>query len=117
MSIKVNIDTAKVKNIELKIEAAMYNAMVDLKMLKENEQVIPYRTGATQESAKVKKIGENRVELSYNTLYSNYIYHHPEINFNKIHNANAQAFWLNDFLNASRNEELISIIKKYIKIL
>lgn len=61
------------------------------------DQVTPYRTGATQNDVDIIP-HRNRVVLQYTTDYSEYIYFHPEWNFKKTFNVNAQGLWLEKYI-------------------
>lgn len=62
------------------------------------DEVTPFRTGATQNDVIIQG-SKNRVILQYTTDYSEKIYYHPEINFRTTYNSNAQALWLEDYIN------------------
>lgn len=76
------------------------------------DEVTPYRTGATQNDVDIVK-QKNRVVLQYTTDYSEDIYFHPEWNFRTTHNSNAQGLWLESYIaNPNFWENLFAISMK-----
>ncbi|WP_051236356.1 hypothetical protein [Paenibacillus pinihumi] len=61
-----------------------------------NAQVVPKQTGDLERSAWVDKTGLKRgqVKIVYDTPYARRLYWHPEYNFRRDKNANAQGKWL-----------------------
>jgi len=61
-----------------------------------NAQVVPKQTGELERSAWVDKTGLKRgkVKIVYDTPYARRMYWHPEYNFRRDKNANAQGLWL-----------------------
>ena len=60
-----------------------------------NSQRVPKNTGALQNDITVNKKHSNKghVSLDQTLDYSRRVYFHPEWNFNKTKNANAQGLW------------------------
>jgi hypothetical protein len=77
-------------------------SLIDMMKMADEEinadEVTPFRTGATQNDVIIQG-SKNRVMLQYTTDYSEKIYYHPEINFRTTYNSNAQALWLEDYIN------------------
>lgn len=59
-------------------------------------QVVPKQTGELERSAWVNTSGikKGKVKLVYDTPYARRMYFHPEYNFRRDKNANAQGLWL-----------------------
>lgn len=77
-----------------------------------NDEVTPFKTGDTQNNVIISQ-KKNNVKLNYITDYSEYIYYHPELNFRKTHNSNAQGLWLENYINNSHFwENLFAISMK-----
>ena len=65
-----------------------------------NEQVVPFDSGATQGNIFVNtsKSHLGVVSLDSTLSYSRRIYFHPEYNFQKTKNANAQGLWYDMYI-------------------
>ncbi|SLJ92703.1 MULTISPECIES: hypothetical protein [unclassified Paenibacillus] len=61
-----------------------------------NAGVVPKQTGELERSAWVDKTGlkKGQVKIVYDTPYARRLYWHPEYNFRRDKNSNAQGLWL-----------------------
>lgn len=64
-------------------------------------QVVPKRSGALEESQKVKA-KKDTIEVTYDTPYAARLYYHPEYNFSHDKNKNARGQWLSDWADGKR---------------
>lgn len=64
-------------------------------------QKVPYDTGKLEKSIKLKvsknKKGQVIFSIEFETPYARRLYYHPEYHFQKTHNKNAQAYWLEEY--------------------
>lgn len=99
-----------------KLLSDLNSAMLDMVRMADDQinqdEVTPYRTGATQNDIDIIP-HKNRVVLQYTTDYSENIYFHPEYNFRTTFNSNAQGLWLESYLsNPAFWENLFAISMK-----
>lgn len=80
-------------------------------------QVVPFDTGATQNSGFVDDSEKNKgkVSLNYSTPYLRKIYFHPEYNFQKTNNANAQGEWLESYVGGENKNFAQNTFAKFYK--
>ena len=95
-------------------------SMTAQQMLNEarNDAVIPFDTGATQnEGTHVddSQAAHGKVSIVTDTPYARRLYYHPEYNFNKSKNANAQGMWWEDWLTGSRKSRPQLLFKQMYK--
>lgn len=98
---KVTLNNDFYENIDI----ALKNTMIDLIDRVDKDEVVPYRTGTLQNDVKVYRKSKNKVSIVYSRFrdgdgkqIASYLYFHPEINFNKRNNKNAQAYWLDEYI-------------------
>ena len=81
-------------------------------------QVMPFDTGNLQNVATYideRDVKKGKVKIVHDTPYALRLYYHPEYNFQKTFNINAQGLWWEDWLNGvlkSRPQKLFSVFYK-----
>lgn len=79
-------------------------------------QVMPFDTGTMQNTAtSVQKIDSDHVQLQTVTPYAARMYYHPEYNFQKASNQNAQGRWLDNWINGKKKDWCSKTFKKIFK--
>lgn len=82
-------------------------------------QVVPRDKGTLQGEAffvDYSKSGNGTVSLVHSTPYARRLYYHPEYNFNRENNPNAQAHWLDDWADGGKNSDFAkSAFAKFYK--
>jgi hypothetical protein len=82
-------------------------------------QVVPRDKGTLQGEAffvDYSKSGNGTVSLVHSTPYARRLYYHPEYNFNREHNPNAQAHWLDDWADGGKHSDFAkSAFSKFYK--
>ena len=81
-------------------------------------QTMPYKTGATQETQEIlieNKKGIRKLKLATKTPYSRRLYFHPEFNFSRAHNVNAQGMWLETYLNGQKKDYVIDAFANRVR--
>lgn len=65
------------------------------------EQIIPFDQGSLQESLFIdtSNLKNGEVSISVSTPYARRLYFHPEYNFQKVNNPNAQGKWFEPWIN------------------
>lgn len=85
------------------------------------EQVIPRDTGYLEDVSfqVVDQSEKNLVQLKFTARYARRLYYHPEYNFSKKENPNAQGYWMRPWLKGGKYENqatemFANILKKGI---
>lgn len=80
------------KKVQRAIELTADQMITDI----QQRQVVPAQTRTLERSVSVKKaiLNKGNISLVYNTPYARRLYYHPEYNFSKDINRNAQGKWL-----------------------
>jgi hypothetical protein len=79
-------------------------------------QVMPFDTGTMQnESTFVKQINDNHVSLITSTAYAQRLYFHPEYDFSKASNPNAQGRWLDEWISGSKKDWVQDTFSELLK--
>lgn len=99
---KIELNQAVVQMIETNIQEAFVETGEQVKQEIEDEEVIPYDTGALQRSLRLRtrlsfRRGRN-INISTNENYGARLYYHPEFKFKKDHNKNARAKWFHPWI-------------------
>lgn len=86
------LSQAPIKALEEVVSGKEHSILTEIA----NAQVVPKQTGELERSAWVDKsrIKKGKVTLVYDTPYARRLYWHPEYNFRRDKNANAQGLWL-----------------------
>ena len=92
MSLK--IDEKALKNVDKAVKITTKEFTKALGDILIEKEVIPYKSGALQDSQTIKGINQYAVRLTYNMPYASRVYYHPEFNFNQKHNKYAQGEWV-----------------------
>lgn len=111
-SLKLN--PKAIKQLEEAMIKALPLTMEAMKTEINNMQVVPKETGNLEESVKTGA-EENKGYISYNTPYARRLYYHPEYNFRKDKNPNAQGRWMDSFIHGSKKEWLSKTYGKILK--
>lgn len=115
---KVSYNPKNINKIEKSIKDSFIEAANKIKQDIIDAQVIPYKTGATQRSLEVKAVrqsGRLEVQMSTSTPYSKRLYYHPECNFRRDKNANAQARWFDAWIFGSKKDDFQKYFKNSLK--
>ena len=79
-------------------------------------QVIPFKTGHLQnESTYVEKVNERHVKLVSSTVYAVRLYMHPEYNFNKKFNKDAQGRWFHRWITGPEKNWCKKTFAKFLR--
>lgn len=114
---KVKINHKNCKKIE---EAEIESLLETTSLLKTeivNQQVVPFDTGDLQNSMFVDdtKANEGIASLVASTPYARRLYFHPEYNFNKGKNQNAQGKWFQPWIDGSEKDFVKDTFSKLLK--
>lgn len=101
---ELKLNSAKIDKIEKAKKRALKDTMEALRTDVIQSQIMPFDTGTMQnESTYVtgSKDGK-KATLITRTPYAARLYYHPEYNFQKTNNPNAQGKWLEDYITGSK---------------
>ena len=115
---KVSYNRKNINKINNNIKNCFVRAAERLMIAIKQAQVIPYDTGATQDSLKVeasKQAGRVEVHLSTSTNYSDDIYWHPEYNFKRTKNKNAKGRWFDEWIWGDKSDDFRKYFEEELK--
>ena len=118
MKVTVKINHAKLKAIDNSMQTALVNSVDALKTDLQQSQTMPFDTGHMQNqsmSIDDSKKAQGRVRLTTDTPYARRVYFHPEYNFKKDKNPNAQGKWLDAYITGAKNTFLVNAFKRFVK--
>ncbi|MNC04464.1 hypothetical protein D3C75_519030 [compost metagenome] len=80
-------------------------------------EVVPKQTGELERSATIdaSKSKRGKVTISYDTPYARRLYWHPEYNFRRDKNRNAQGEWLRAWAEGKKTNKVREVFKTLIK--
>lgn len=85
----------------------------------EKSEIVPRDIGTLEESITVKTglLDKGKLRLEYNTPYARRLYYHPEYNFSREENSNAQGEWLEAYIDGDKKDYVMDTFKKTYKML
>lgn len=101
---------AQVKALEMTAEAVHTDIV--------QEQVMPRDTGHMQNESTFVDYSQSKsgtVTIFTQTPYARRLYFHPEYNFRKVENANAQGKWLEPWISGERKDFCKEAFSKFYK--
>ena len=106
-----------------KIDKALADALAKGAYVLQDEireaQVVPRDIGTLQGEAftvDTTEANKGYVRLSFDTPYARRLYYHPEYNFRKDENPNAQGMWMRHWLKGGKHEgRMAEIVAKILK--
>ena len=116
---RFTVNESKLRRIEEAKNTALYKAMDALKTDVIQSQVMPFDTGTMQNEStfvtRPKRANRSKVSLITRTPYAARLYYHPEYNFQKTNNPNAQGRWLDDYIDGSKKDFAQEQFVKFFK--
>ena len=102
----LKLNTSKIQKIEKAKKKALFQTMDALKTDVIQSQVMPFDTGTMQNDSTFVAMSQNgnTASLITRTPYAARLYYHPEYDFQKTNNPNAQGQWLEDYISGSKKE-------------
>lgn len=119
---QLKTNPSKIDKIERAKKKALKQTMEALRTDVIQAQVMPFDTGTMQnESTYVSGSKDGKqAKLITRTPYAARLYYHPEYNFQKVNNPNAQGQWLEDYISGSKKgfcqEKFMELFKEYTDI-
>jgi len=100
--VSVRIDEKKLSRFKAKADDALFQTAEALHTEVVQAQVMPFDTGTMQNTAtSVQRLEDKKVQLQTVTDYAARVYYHPEYDFSKASNPNAQGRWLDRWISGS----------------
>lgn len=100
---KVKINAPKCATIDKEAQKALFLTIEAVHTDVVQAQVMPFDTGNMQnESTFVEKVDDTHVRLVTATPYAERLYFHPEYDFSKASNPNAQGEWLEPWISGAK---------------
>lgn len=83
-----------------------------------DEQLMPFNTGNLQNDSTFvddSQKEKGRVSIVSTAPYARKVYFHPEYNFRKTHNANAQGKWLEPYITGDKKDRIARFYREIYK--
>lgn len=93
MSTRIKWDITELAAFDKSLDRALNKAADEIEQRLKEAEVVPKKSGALEASQNIVVMG-NRLTISYSSPYANRLYFHPEYNFSREQNSNAQGRWL-----------------------
>ena len=118
MKVTTKINHSKLKAIDNSMQNALVKSVDALKTDLQQSQTMPFDTGHMQNqsmSVDSSKKAQGRVRLNTDTPYARRLYFHPEYNFRKGKNPNAQGKWLETYITGKKHDFVAKAFKRFVK--
>lgn len=116
---KINLKKAKIRQLEKATITSLEKTADALHTDVIQAQVMPFDTGSMQNDntyVDYNDAKQGKISLITNTPYARRMYYHPEYNFQRTQNANAQGRWLDAWKSGKKKkfckEKFIEFYKK-----
>lgn len=106
--IKIKIDRKAIRKMEEKANQALATTALVLQDDMREEMIIPRATGSLQNERFYVDTSEQnigRVRLIFRGPYARRLYFHPEFNFRRDINPNAQGLWMRPWMRGGKYED------------
>lgn len=115
---KVVLNQTTLKNLEVAQRQALEMTAEALKTDVVTSAVMPKQTGELERSGfvDISQLKQMKVKLVYDQPYGRRLYWHPEYNFRKDKNPNAQGKWLEDYQTGSKKDFAKNNFAKFLKM-
>jgi hypothetical protein len=103
------ISDAAIQALEMTMDASKDSILADIMVA----EVVPKQTGDLERSVHIDDSNskKGKVTLIYDTPYARRLYFHPEYNFRRDKNRNAQGMWLEEWANGKKD----NVVKRVFK--
>lgn len=105
MKVTSKVYQSKVKTIDKAMQDALVKAVDAMRTDVHQSQTMPFDSGALQNrsmSVDASKKAQGIVKLITDTPYARRLYFHPEYNFRRDNNPNAQGLWLETYISGEK---------------
>ena len=118
MKVTGKVFHSKVKAIDHAMQTALVKSVDALREDLIQSQTMPFDTGAMQNrstSVDSKEKAKGHVRLVTDTPYARRLYFHPEYNFRKDDNPNAQGLWLETYITGAKKDFLRKAFETFLQ--
>ncbi|MNW40119.1 hypothetical protein D3C74_172250 [compost metagenome] len=107
------IKNAAIEALEMTVNGSQDSILGDIM----TSEVTPKQTSDLERSAFIddSNVKKGRVKIVYDTPYARRLYFHPEYNFRRDKNRNAQGMWLEEWANGKRDNVVKRVFKDLLK--
>jgi len=106
MAVRINFEQAKLNRLTQAMVQALEMTAEAIRSDIIASQVVPKDVGTLERSAYIDKtrINEGKTGVGFNTPYARRLYWHPEYNFRKDKNPNAQGKWMQAYIDGEKKD-------------
>ncbi len=104
MKVSIKLDIPNIRRIEKAAKDSAVPAMEAVQADLVSMETMPFDTGDMQNNQTFVETAENGAVLITGSPQARRLYYHPEYNFQRGKNANAGAYWLQDYLTGERKD-------------
>lgn len=118
MKVTSKVFKGKVKAIDKSMQTALVEAVNEMRRDLKQSQTMPFDTGNMQNvsmSVDSSKKEQGQVRLVTDTPYARRLYFHPEYNFRKDKNPNAQGKWLETYITGQKKNYLVKAFSMFVQ--
>ena len=116
---KIKLNTAKIRFYDRASIRALETTMDQIKANIGQRAVVPREHGDLEKSVEIKRnhiFGDKRdISIIYDTPYARRLYYHPEYDFNRAVNGNAQGKWLEYYFDGEGADYIVEVFKYFMK--
>jgi len=112
---KLKLNPQAIKKLEEAAIKALPLTMDETKAELGRMAVVPRETGNLEVDNSSTGAEGNKGYIRYNTPYARRLYYHPEYNFRKDKNPNAQGRWMDPFIHGEKKKWLIKTYGTILK--
>lgn len=116
---RVKINTRKITQLSTRATRALELTAEALHQEIVNEGVVPRRDGTLEGEGMFVDYTDSskgKVSIIHNTPYARRLYYHPEYNFSKVENSNAQGKWFKPWINGNKKEFCSKAFEAFYKV-
>lgn len=118
MKVTSKVFKGKVKAIDKSMQTALVKSVDAMRDDLIQSQTMPFDTGTMQNksmSVDSSKKEQGQVRLVTDTPYARRLYFHPEYNFRKDKNPNAQGKWLETYITGQKKNYLVKAFSMFVQ--
>jgi hypothetical protein len=115
--VKIKLNTSAIDNLEKIQGQALEMTMEAVKTDIVTSAVVPKQSGELERSGYVdtSRLHDFIVSIVFNTPYARRLYWHPEYDFRKDKNINAQGKWMETYISGDKKEFIKDTYMKFFK--
>jgi len=114
VKVRITLNPAKILELQKAVETSREQAAEAIKSDIISSAVVPKEEGALERSIAVIRSG-SRFRIVFNTPYARRLYWHPEYNFRRDKNPNAQGLWMQKYIDGSKKDLYRKLFVHFLK--